>query len=261
MQPSLRLHHPRAALLPPPRPAADAAFALNPDLDIAALAAEYRARGRVRIYGFLGEGALELYDFLQASADWIHLINDEAGVIELDAAARARLDRRAWRRIEEGAFRRSRDAFQYRYEAIRVPAPDESRAEGDLLARYARFMHSAPVLDCLSRITGAAVARFTDGQATSYGIGDFLTCHDDAVDGKERLAAYVYGLTPGWRIEWGGLLLFHGEQDRTAEALAPRFNTLDLFAVPAPHSVSLVTPAAPHRRYAVTGWLCPPERD
>lgn len=261
MQTSPHFLHPRAALLPPPQLVADAAFALNPDLDIDALAAEYRARGRLRIYGFLGAGALPLYDYLQASTAWIHLINTESGVIELDAAARARLDRRAWKKIEEGAFLRSRDSFQYRYEAIRVPGPDEVRATSDLIARYAHFMHSAPVLDCLSRITGGAVARFTDGQATAYGVGDFLTCHDDAVDGKDRLAAYVYGLTPGWRIEWGGLLLFHGAQDRTAEALAPRFNTLDLFAVPAPHSVSLVTPAAPHRRYAVTGWLCGPQRN
>jgi Rps23 Pro-64 3,4-dihydroxylase Tpa1-like proline 4-hydroxylase len=35
----------------------------------------------------------------------------------------------------------------------------------------------------------------------------------------------------------------------------PKFNTLDLFAVPQQHSVSMVTPAAPVRRYAVTGWL------
>jgi len=34
-----------------------------------------------------------------------------------------------------------------------------------------------------------------------------------------------------------------------------QFNTLDLFAVPVYHSVSMVTRAAPRRRYAVTGWL------
>jgi SM-20-related protein len=37
--------------------------------------------------------------------------------------------------------------------------------------------------------------------------------------------------------------------------LVPSFNTLDLFAVPQRHSVSIVTPSAQHRRYAVTGWL------
>lgn len=260
MQASL-LHHPRAALLPPPAPPhpEGVAFELNRELDLDSLRAEFRERGRVRIYGFLGRGALELYDHLQASTAWIHLINQEDGVIELDAAARSRLGPDKLRRIESEAFQRSRDAFQYRYEAIRVPGAGEDCRGDDVLARYSRFMGSPAVLECIGRITDAPVARFTDGQATSYGVGDFLTCHDDAVEGKDRIAAYVYGLTPGWRIEWGGLLLFHGEQDRTAEALAPRFNTLDLFAVPTPHSVSLVTPAAPHRRYAVTGWLCGPK--
>jgi Rps23 Pro-64 3,4-dihydroxylase Tpa1-like proline 4-hydroxylase len=80
------------------------------------------------------------------------------------------------------------------------------------------------------------------------------------VVGKNRLAAYVYGLTKGWRIEWGGMLLFHGPHERTANGMAPRFNTLDLFSVPQQHSVTMVTPAAPHRRYAVTGWLRRGER-
>ena len=42
---------------------------------------------------------------------------------------------------------------------------------------------------------------------------------------------------------------------RVAEAWAPGFNTLALFAVPQRHSVSLVTPSAAYRRYSVTGWL------
>jgi SM-20-related protein len=115
-------------------------------------------------------------------------------------------------------------------------------------------MQSAQMLDLLEAITGQR-GGFTDGFATAYGPGDFLTGHDDDVAGKNRLAAYVYGLTKGWRIEWGGLLLFHGPNERTVEGLAPRFNTLDLFSVPRQHSVTLVTPAAPHRRYTVTGWL------
>jgi Rps23 Pro-64 3,4-dihydroxylase Tpa1-like proline 4-hydroxylase len=29
------------------------------------------------------------------------------------------------------------------------------------------------------------------------------------VAGKNRVAAYVLNLTPRWRVEWGGLLMFH----------------------------------------------------
>ena len=116
-------------------------------------------------------------------------------------------------------------------------------------------MSSEPMLGLLRVITGCDDISFTDGQATAYGPGDFLTCHDDDVEGAHRRAAYVFGLTRQWRPEWGGLLLFHDDEDRTVAGHVPRFNTLDLFSVPRRHSVSLVTPAAPVRRYAVTGWL------
>ena len=120
-------------------------------------------------------------------------------------------------------------------------------------------MIRSPALSAfLEAITGLPQPCFTDGQATSYGPGDFLTAHDDAVPGKSRIAAFIYGLTPHWRVEYGGLLLFHGHNDRAVSGHVPRFNTLDLFRVPARHSVSCVTAAAPHRRLALTGWLsCP----
>jgi Rps23 Pro-64 3,4-dihydroxylase Tpa1-like proline 4-hydroxylase len=62
-------------------------------------------------------------------------------------------------------------------------------------------------------------------------------------------------MTPQWRPEWGGLLLFHADDDSAVHGHVPRFNTVDLFAVPQRHSVSMVAAAAPARRFAVTGWL------
>jgi SM-20-related protein len=250
------LHHPRSQLAPEPQPIpAPLRFALNPDLDVPALARAYRSEGRVRVSGLLAEGAMALYDYLQGSRHWIHVIDRDEGPLELDPEAKAALAPEAWAAIEAAAHLRARTEFQYRYEALRVPDAAEAEADGDPLDAFARFLAGPDMLGLLRAVTGAPVTSFTDGQATAYGPGDFLTAHDDDVPGKRRVAAYVFGLTPGWRLDWGGLLLFHGEMERSAEALAPRFNTLDLFAVPRSHSVSLVTPAAPHRRYAITGWL------
>ena len=235
-------------------------FRINPDLDLAALARDYEEHGRVRIYGLLADGAVQLHDYLESRRDWIHLISTEDGVIELDPAAKARLGARRWKEIEAGARERARTGFQYRYQALRVPDDEEIEDRDDPLTDFARLMQSDSMLDLLRSITGHVGVAFTDGQATAYGHDDFLTCHDDDVPGKNRISAYVYGLTKGWRLEWGGLLLFHGHADRTAEALVPRFNTLDLFAVPRRHSVSVVTPSAAHRRFAVTGWLRGGER-
>lgn len=229
-------------------------FEINPDLDLEALAETYAAQGQVRIYGLLADGAVQLYEHFQERADWIHLISTGDGVLELDPDARASLSDEQWSAIEAGAHERARTGFQYRYQALRVPDDDQLQSD-DPLTGFARFMQSDEMLDLLRAIVGHTGLAFTDGQATAYGPGDFLTGHDDDVSGKNRLAAYVYGLTPRWRLEWGGLLLFHGARDRTVSGLVPRFNTLDLFTVPQQHSVSIVTPAATHRRHAVTGWL------
>jgi len=231
------------------------AYRINPELDRAALRRAYLEDGRVRVHGLLEDGAVALYDHLLARTDWIHLISVEGDVLELDPAAKAALAPEAWAAIEAAAQERVRTDFQYRYQALRVPEDDEFALLDDPLADFARLMQSAPMLDFLREVTGHDALAFTDGQATAYGPGDFLTGHDDDVDGKDRLAAYVYGLTPHWRIEYGGLLLFHGPRERTVAGHTPRFDTLDLFRVPQQHSVSLVAPAAPHRRFAVTGWL------
>lgn len=229
---------------------------LNPDLDLAALAREYAAAGRVRVQHLLADDGVEaFYHDLVSRDDWWHLINTADGVLELDRAARARMSAKRLAALDRDVYARAHTGFQYRYEALRVPDDDDDTDEDDLLAEFARLMSSEPMLAMLRTVTGCGELAFTDGQATAYGPGDFLTGHDDDVPGKDRLAAYVFGMTPRWKPEWGGLLLFHGAGEATVAGQVPRFNTLDLFAVPQRHSVSLVTPAAQGSRYAVTGWL------
>lgn len=231
-------------------------FRLNPDLDRDALAQDYAANRRVRIYDLLErEGVIELWEHLESRADWWHLINSPDGILEYDRETRAAMAAQERAAIDEQVYERARLGFQYRYEGLRVPDEEQQGGPGDLLTSFADLMSSEPMLDMLRAVTGHHELAFTDGHATSYGPGDFLTCHDDDVAGKNRLAAYVFGVTPAWRPEWGGLLLFHSDDDSTVSGNVPRFNTLDLFAVPQRHSVSLVTPSAPRRRYAVTGWL------
>ena len=231
-------------------------FRINPDLDLESLAREYAANRRVRIYGLLDpEAVIELYDYLDTNEGWWHLINMPDGILELDRATRARMSPKQLAKLDAQVHANAQLGFQYRHEGLRVPDEEDLVGRDDPFADFSRLMSSEPMLDMLRAVTGLTRLAFTDGQATAYGVGDFLTCHDDDVAGKNRLAAYVFGMTPQWRTEWGGLLLFHGKDDSTATAHVPRFNTLDLFAVPQRHSVSLVTPSAPRRRYSITGWL------
>ena len=230
---------------------------LNPDLDIPALAHAYRTERRVRVEGLLDPaGAETLRNYLARHDQWWHLINTPDGIIELSQAKRGRMSAKRRAEIDAIAHNGARRGFQYRYEGLRVPDDPAAYARArDPLTAFARLMSSEPMLAMLRAVTGHDEMTFTDGHATAYGPGDFLTRHDDNVAGKNRLAAYVFGLTPEWRAEWGGLLLFHGDRDDMVTGHVPRFNTLDLFAVPQMHSVSVVTPAAPCRRFAVTGWL------
>jgi len=229
---------------------------LNPALDWSRLAEAYRRDGRVRIDDLLDPASAdELERVLLASDAWLQMVNSGDKLFELSREVRASFDADRSAALQAAVDEAARWGFQYRYEALRVPdAPAERSAAGRPIDRFAAFLSSEPVLRFLQAVTGQAAIGFADAQATRYNPGDFLTGHDDEVAGKNRVAAYVYGLTRRWRVEWGGLLLFH-ESDGQVSGLVPAFNSLTLFSVPQPHSVSIVTSFAGAPRLSITGWL------
>jgi|APFEC2959095171_1045051.scaffolds.fasta_scaffold00028_89 SM-20-related protein len=232
-------------------------FALHPSIDPEQLAARFARDRRVQIAPFLIETDAErLAAQLAIRADWRRVLNSGTKVFEFAASELEALSAAQVKRLDDAVHAAARDGFQYRYDSIRVPDSVAERvASDDPVAAFAAFLSDRPVLTLLEKIAGANGLGFADAQATRYGAGDFLTAHDDDVPGKHRHAAYVLGLTRGWRAEWGGLLLFHGGTGGVAEGYVPAFNTLSLFAVPQPHSVSLVAPFAGGPRLSITGWL------
>lgn len=235
--------------VPPP------VLTLDTTRDVAELAARFKSTGHVRIPQVLMTGAPQLYQALGDNPDWVQLINKPQGgaheIAWVDWTDPAHPVRQ---QLTPGLFANACDGFQYSYAALRIPHPGEHCAD-PLLCRIADLLADQAVLDWLGEVTGIAAPRFVDGQVTAYGQGDFLTGHDDDLAGSGRRAAFVLGLTPQWRMEWGGLLMFHEQTRVEFSGLCPQFNTLDLFRVPKYHSVSLVSPAAPRRRFSVTGWL------
>ena len=209
----------------------------------------------MQIRDFLEDGLAEaLHADLRQREDWIQVINSGEKLFELSRPVRTSMAAKTREELDQAVYAGARAGFQFRYESIRVPDEEEARAQSvDPLVRLARFLSSDDVCAFLRQVTAEPRIDFADAQGTAFAPGDFLTGHDDAVAGKRRHAAYVLGLTPRWRIEWGGLLLFHDPDG--VKGLAPAFNTLNLFRVPQPHSVSEVTRAAAFRRYSVTGWL------
>lgn len=231
-------------------------FTLNPALDAEALTETFSASGHISIPDFLdGDCAAKLHQSLVDRQDWSWAINAGGHVYDLGREARDAMTAEQRVELDNRVNVAARDGFQFRFSSLRVPdRVSERTPDQDMLHAFAEFMRSDVVLAFIRKVTGKTAILYADAQGTAYHTGDFLTGHDDDVEGKNRALAYVMGLTPEWRVEWGGLLLFH-EADGRISGLAPRFNCLNMFALPVLHSVSQVTPFAGGVRYAVTGWL------
>lgn len=222
--------------------------------DRAAWAHTFASKGHVRIPDFLDRGAAtRLASHIADRTDWRQIVNSGQKIFELDRETRAVMSIDRQRALDEAVYLNARSGFQFRYEAIRVP---EGSPALDALSAFVRNLSGGEVRTLLRTVVGSAAIEFADGQATAFSAGDFLTSHDDDVEGKGRIAAYVLGLTPVWRVDWGGLLLFHEDaEEEQVSGWAPRFNSLDLFRVGKMHSVSLISPSAAAPRVSVTGWL------
>lgn len=232
-------------------------FRLSDQLAIDQLAQSYARDSRVQVVDFLHpDDAEKLHQSLRCRRDWRLVINQGEKSFDLDRLQQAALSADQHDQLTHAVHAEARYGFQFLFESVRVP-DNEVRQErqNDPLAAFASFMSSKSVIRFLHRVTGNSEIEFADAQATAYGPGHFLTAHDDKVAGKHRNAAYVLNLSPFWRADWGGLLLFHGKDGNIDRGFSPSFNVLNLFAVPQAHSVSMVAPFAASRRYSITGWL------
>ncbi|MEJ6595276.1 2OG-Fe(II) oxygenase family protein [Parasphingorhabdus sp.] len=231
-------------------------FTLNSLLDREKLRRQFQDEDRLSVEGFLsGNGVDALFANLRSRGDWMEIFNSGDKLIELNPTAQQKLTDVQRNELSRAIYAQAREGFQYRYETIRVPDEAEVRAAmDDVIVRFAEWISGGEAHAFFREITGFNDIDFADAQATAYSPGHFLTGHDDDFPGKNRRAAYVFNLTPVWRTEWGGLLLFHDDANAIS-GLVPGFNRLNIFKVPQMHSVTEVTQSAPYRRYAITGWL------
>jgi len=233
------------------------AIALDSGVDAKLAGTIFRQFGRVHITRVLREDAAQkMLRALQQETPWRHALCDEQGHRDLDVDSLEQLDPVARGAIAASIDRLARTGFAYRYSNFRLDDNYEAGRHRDLfLMRFFEFLNSGPFLDFAREVTGAREIEFADSQATLYRSGDFLTTHDDAVENKNRHAAYVFNFTPAWRPDWGGLLAFPDEFGHLHEAFCPAFNALNLMRVPMPHLVTQVASFAGGGRYSLTGWL------
>lgn len=233
-------------------------FEINPELDRRALAEAFATTGRVQIKEVLtARTADEVYRVLDRGTAWglawragaegpVHLRNREVGT--MGQQRRVELARKATEAMGRGDY-----AFTY----AQYPALDAYLQKWDPGSAHElllEHLNDAPYLDLLRDVTGMASLVKADAQATLYAPGQFLAVHDDSHVAEGWRVAYVLSLTRDWRPDWGGYLNFLDEEGDVIAGLRPRFNALNLFAVPQRHHVTYVPPFAPVGRYSITGW-------
>lgn len=230
-------------------------MALASRTDVADLAAEYAATGSVSVPGLLTPSAAAgLREAVEGEGAWVEIFRAGETVYEMPHATFLGLPNDQKDDLRRLVEQSAKGGLQYRYRTVRVCEEPQVRAEsGRPIDRFTDLLNSPEALALLRAITGNAEISLVDAQATDYRAGDFLTTHDDAIEGKHRRAAYVFGLTTGWQADWGGLLLF--EKGDRVTGYIPDYNALRLFAVPARHHVSMVSPWVEARRLSITGWL------
>lgn len=229
---------------------------LNPGLDVAALAKSYGDKRRLQVRDVLTEASAEHVLAMLQRLPWGLALNDGPRVAEIDAATLARLSAADRSRLIAGAYERARSGYQFVYAYyplfaayFRPGAPREP-----LFEAY-EFLNSPAVLAFVRQLTGLGGIRWADAQATCFRAGHFLKYHTDEMPSEKRAAAYVLNLTKGWGRDWGGFLQFFNDQYDIEEGLRPVWNALNIFTIPAHHSVSMVAAYAPGERLSITGWF------
>ncbi|HXV73945.1 MAG TPA: 2OG-Fe(II) oxygenase family protein [Sphingomonadales bacterium] len=230
---------------------------LNPLLDRAALQAAFAKTRRLHIPDILTrEAAQRIHQCLTSEVDWHLVFNEGEKVHTLYPVQVKALTEAQKSQIRQIVVSQARKGFQFLYNDYNIyDYYLNGKDREHFLARFHEFLNSEAFLSFIREITGFASVRFADSQATAYGPGHFLTQHHDEIAGKNRKLAYVFNFTPGWKMDWGGILQFLGRDGNVECGFVPTFNALNLFAVPQDHAVSYVAPFAPAIRYSITGWL------
>ena len=231
-------------------------FSLDPALRPDQYAPVFRRFGRLHVPAFLRpETATALWSTLETAGGWTRALHMATGHYDIPSEEIEELEPAERARFEGAVQSDARDAFRYMFDTIRIS--DEATGVRDVapaLAAWLEFVNGPAFLHFMRVLTGDDRIVYCDAMATRYLRGHFATAHEDEVDTMHRLYAYVLNLTPRWRADWGGLLLFLDEDDHVAEGYVPAFNAINVFRVPQRHAVSFVTPAASGSRLSITGW-------
>ena len=236
-------------------------MSINPALDYAALAKKFNQHGRVQVRDFLAKDAAQnMCDVLQSQTPWgLAWRAQDRDPCNIRNTALSALTRQEHAARDSEIIRTMQHKDGYAFQFASYPMLDaylEQWAPNSAHDMILEHLNDAPFLDAVRRISGIPELRKADAQATLYAPGHFLAEHNDSHVKQGWRLAYVLNLCPvDWRPDWGGYLNFMDDDGDIICGWKPRFNSLNLFAVPQQHNVSFVPPFAPAARFAITGWV------
>lgn len=232
-------------------------FKIGGRLDPARIGPVFRSAGRMHAPDFLEtSGAARLHEALTSATPWSRSLMLGSKAFTMTEADWDALPDGRRREIEAGMRAQARSGFHYAFDTWAVSDEIEAgRRVGHPAEAFYDFLNSAAFLDWVRALTGDDRAVYCDAQCTRYRPGHYLNGHTDEAEGKDRLFAYVMNLTPGWTVDWGGVLIFVDGDGHVAEGYTPAYNALNIFRVPQPHAVTPVAPFAGGDRLAITGWI------
>jgi Rps23 Pro-64 3,4-dihydroxylase Tpa1-like proline 4-hydroxylase len=235
---------------------------LNPELDPAALAAKFQARGIIQISDiFQLDVADSLHQCLRDEIPWRlscydNMIEGSDRDLKLTQQSLAAMSADQKAGFQREILRQASDQFQYVYQSFDLLEGHRTGEKPDLFVyRLMQFLAGDTFFDFARTLTGSDEISHVDGHATRYVAGHFLKNHSDESPLEQRRFAYVIGMTRDWNADMGGMTQFLDNDGRVIDCLVPTFNSLIVFSVPVHHLVSHVPPWVTGERLSVTGWL------
>jgi len=228
---------------------------LNKKLDAKQLAKTFKETGRLQIHDFLDpKAAEEIYTALTVNTPWQITYNQgkKANWINLKDLE-AKIGRRL-REMTETIFNAAaKGEFQYvRYGRLLKENQTGMLPLDQVLVDTYDFFNSKEMNGFIKAVTGAAVKE-ADAEAHWYQNDNFQSKGDGLEAGGKPLVGFCLNMARDWLPDWGGTTFFYDQDGGVEEVFVPRFNSLELFALPASHSITLVAPFASKFRVSISG--------
>lgn len=201
------------------------------------------------------ETAEQIGSTLAQQTAFDHVIVNGPSILTLSDAQLHGMPPPELQRLQHQLLQGASNGYGFYYGMHRIDRKEPYAATPALLHAVHQLLNSEAVLQRMRELSGFQDICYASAQATRYQHGNFLTRHNDRVEQEGRRLAYVFGFTPQWHPDWGGLLQFFTQEGQTLESWTPTFNNMAVFDVMHPHSVTYVTPFSRGARFSITGWF------